>query len=88
MTIQRTNNFDRYSDANRPIEVRFENGMLVVKLGDGRTISTPLSWYPKLANATPEQLNDFELERDGIHWETLDEDLSIYGMLLGGRSPQ
>jgi Protein of unknown function (DUF2442) len=88
MKSQRTSDFDRYSETNRPVEVIFENGMLIVKLGDGRLIGTPLSWYPKLDTATPDQLNNYELSLDGIHWQELDEDLSVYGMFLGGRSPR
>ncbi|MDX1995708.1 MAG: DUF2442 domain-containing protein [bacterium] len=70
--------------------VAFSNGLLLVTLKDGRLIGTPLEWYTKLLNATPEQRANFELSTFGIHWEELDEDIGIEGMLLGIRpkSPQ
>jgi hypothetical protein len=52
---------------------------LIVSLIDGRTISIPIVWYPKLANATPEQRANFEIlgHGEGIHWPDNDEDLSV-----------
>ena len=63
---------------------------LVVDLTDGRTISVPLGWYPRLANATSEQLHHWELAGGGhgIHWPLIDEDLSAEGLLRGERAPQ
>jgi hypothetical protein len=57
----------------------------VVSLNDGRVLSVPLAWFPRLANASPEQLAVFELlgEGDGIHWTDLDEDISVVGLLEG-----
>jgi hypothetical protein len=68
-----------------PIAMEFRDGLLLVTLKDGRVIGTPIDWYPRLANATPEQLEHYELWAFGIHWEELDEDLSIDGMLQGIR---
>ena len=58
---------------------------LIVGLLDGRTISAPLVWFPRLSQATPEQLDNWELLRDGdgIHWPEIDEDLSVAGLLSG-----
>ncbi len=58
---------------------------LVVELTDGRTISVPLAWYPRLVHATPEERNHWELHADDqhIHWPDLDEDLSVEGLLAG-----
>ena len=58
---------------------------LVVDLLDGRTISVPLAWYPRLLHGTPEERNRWELigNGEGIHWPHLDEDLSVDGLLLG-----
>ncbi len=58
-------------------EVYFDNDNLWVRLTDGRQISVPLSYYPKLLNATAKQKSDFILSGGGagIHWEELDEDL-------------
>jgi len=60
-----------------------------VDLNDGRTLGVPLAWFPKLLAATPEQLNDYELSPRGIHWDALDEDLSVDGLLgsVHGETP-
>ncbi len=70
---------------NRPVSVEISDNMLRVTLADGRIIATPLSWYPRLIQATSEQLQQYELSPAGIHWEELDEDLSVAGMLQGNR---
>ncbi len=69
------------------IEVRETE--LVIHLKDGRTISAPLTWFPRLLNATPAQRANFELMGDGegIHWPDADEDLSIAGILRGVHAP-
>ncbi|ODS24400.1 hypothetical protein AB835_03620 [Candidatus Endobugula sertula] len=58
---------------------------LVVDLVDGRTISAPLVWFPRLSSAAPDQLNNWELlgDGEGIHWPDIDEDLSVAGLLTG-----
>ncbi len=58
---------------------------LIVELVDGRTISAPLVWFPRLSQATEVQRNNWELLGDGkgIHWPDVDEDLSINGLLVG-----
>ncbi len=56
---------------------------LTVHLADGRTISVPILWFPRLAYATPAERENFEIERRGIHWFDLDEDVSIRTLLLG-----
>ena len=58
---------------------------IVVELLDGRTISAPLVWFPKLAQAKKEKLENWELlgDGEGIHWPELDEDLSVAGLLTG-----
>ena len=58
---------------------------LTVDLSDGRTISVPLAWYPRLLNATPKERGNWELigKGQGIHWEDLDEDISVEGLLTG-----
>ena len=72
----------------RPHAVEFTAYELVVTLGDGRKIVTPLEWYPRLKSASPQQRANFELMPMGIHWPELDEDLGIAGMLKGQRSRQ
>src|SRR3989304_820933 len=61
---------------------------LTVDLTDGRTISVPLAWYPRLVHSTPQERNNWRLigNGEGIHWPDLDEDLSVEGLLLGGPS--
>lgn len=54
-----------------------------VELSDGRTLGMPLAWYPRLLGASPESLNAVELSPSGLHWDALDEDLSVAGMLAG-----
>ena len=58
---------------------------LVVELVDGRTISVPLVWFPRLSSASKEQLKNWELlgDGEGIHWPDIDEDLSVVGLLAG-----
>ena len=75
-------------EEDRPVSVDIRDGMLRVKLQDGREIATPLEWYPVIANADPAQQMNVELGLYGIHWRDLDEDLSVSGMLRGIRPPQ
>ncbi|MDH3325306.1 MAG: DUF2442 domain-containing protein [Gammaproteobacteria bacterium] len=58
---------------------------IVVELVDGRTISAPLVWFPRLSRANKKQLNNWELlgDGDGIHWPGIDENLSVTGLLAG-----
>ena len=70
----------------RPVAVAFTADELVVTLADGRKIATPLSWYPRLLNASASTRQHFELMAMGIHWPELDEDLGIAGMLQGRRA--
>jgi Protein of unknown function (DUF2442) len=63
--------------------VEITAGELVVTLLDGRKISTPLDWYPRLKTASAAQRANFEIMPMGIHWPEIDEDLSIAGMLKG-----
>ncbi len=66
-------------------DATFTEDSMRVKLMDGRTITVPLAWYPRLADATPKQLAHWEIVGAGygIHWSELDEDLSTEGLLRG-----
>jgi hypothetical protein len=66
-------------------DVRIEADTLSVALMDGRTISVPLAWFPRLLDATPAQRANWEIAGAGygIHWPDLDEDLSTEGLLRG-----
>jgi hypothetical protein len=58
---------------------------IIVELIDGRTVSAPLVWFPKLSQATKKQRENWELlgDGEGIHWPEIDEDLSVSGLLIG-----
>ena len=70
-----------------PVAAFCDDTHLTVELADGRTVRTPLWWYPRLLNATPAQRANVELSPMGVHWEEIDEDLSIEGMLRGAKAP-
>ncbi|MDH5562589.1 MAG: DUF2442 domain-containing protein [Nitrospirota bacterium] len=69
----------------RAEHVRITDDTLSVDLGDGRTIAAPLAWFPRLVHATLDEKNNWRLigQGEGIHWEDLDEDISIDGLLEG-----
>jgi hypothetical protein len=54
-----------------------------VDLSDGRTLGVPLAWFPRLLQASPAERERVELSRVGLHWEDLDEDISVAGLLAG-----
>ena len=66
-------------------KVKVTEDTLSVDLSDGRTISVPLEWFPRLVHATPKERNNWRLigKGQGIHWEDIDEDISIQGLLAG-----
>ncbi len=66
-----------------PTDVRFEADKFWVDLSDGRTLGVPLSWFPVLEAATPEQRAAFYLSTRGLHWDEIDEDISVEGLLNG-----
>ena len=70
--------------------VRFKGDSLIVSLKDGREISVPLAWYPRLQNASASQRKNFKVAGGGygIHWPEIDEDLSTEGLLRGAPSPE
>ena len=68
-------------------EVRFDTDTMWVALADGRSLGVPLTYFPRLLHATPEQLNDYIISGGGtgLHWDALDEDISVEGLLLGNK---
>ena len=70
----------------RAMAVRVTEDVLSVDLEDGRTITVPILWYPRLAHGTARERNNFKIGPFGIHWPELDEDISIKGLLLGNKS--
>ena len=73
----------------RVCDVRSTDDSLSVDLADGRTITAPLAWYPRLLHATPEQRASWQVAGGGygIHWPEIDEDLSTDGLLRGAPAP-
>lgn len=81
------------SDADRAVTavaVGVTRDAVVVDLSDGRTLSVPLAWYPRLSHGTPTERSNCLLIADGtgIRWPDLDEDLSVAGLLAGRRSAE
>ena len=66
-----------------PKSVRFDDNSMWVELSDGRVIAVPLAWFPRLLHASAEQRAHVELSPRGLHWEALDEDISVAGLLAG-----
>ena len=71
-------------------DVSVDDTMLTVDLVDGRRISVPLAWYPRLLHAPPEQRANWQIAGGGygIHWPDIDEDLSTEGILRGAPAPR
>ena len=67
------------------ITVNVTEDTLIVDLSDGRTVSVPLSWFPRLVHSSSEERKDWRLigKGEGIHWEMLDEDIEVESLLLG-----
>ena len=70
------------------VSVEVTDEALVVDLDDGRVVSAPLAWYPRLLHGTPQERAAWRLigRGEGIHWSELDEDISVEGLLAGRRS--
>jgi len=70
------------------VDIHFTVDQMSVRLSDGRVLTVPLAWYPRLANAAPHQRRCWRLIGGGVgvHWPEIDEDLSVQGMLEGRRA--
>jgi len=64
-------------------KVTFDDAQMWVSLSDGRVVGVPLAWFPRLMEASPEARADVTISPFGLHWEALDEDVSIEGLLAG-----
>ena len=71
------------STSARPLSVRFDTDAMWVDLDDGRILGVPLAWFPRLLHGSPEDRLQVSLSPSGLHWEALDEDISIAGLLAG-----
>jgi len=63
--------------------VRFDPECMWVELSDGRTIGVPLAWFPRLLRGTTKQRKQVRISGRGLHWDALDEDISVAGLLAG-----
>ena len=77
-------------ELSNAVSVLINTETITVELDDGRTISIPLSWYPRLLHGTVDERRNYRLVGggSGIHWPDLDEDISIEGLLAGHRSQE
>ena len=69
-------------------EVKVGNNSIKVDLNDGRTVSAPLVWYPRLLHGTPKERSNWRIieKGEGVHWQDLDEDISVDNLLNGNPS--
>jgi len=76
------------SSAPAAVSVSVDEDTLSIGLADGRTLSVPVAWYPRLARGTPAERKNCRLvdSGEGIHWPDLDEDISVAGLIAGRRS--
>jgi hypothetical protein len=71
------------SSLTKAISVKFDDYSMYVDLSDARMISVPLAWFPRLLHATPEQRMQYSISTRGLHWEAIDEDILVDGLLAG-----
>jgi len=83
-----TSGIDLKNTAAKGVMVGEDN--LVVELSDGRTITVPVAWFPRLLHGTPSERSNWRLigSGEGIHWPDLDEDISVASLLAGRRSSE
>jgi hypothetical protein len=72
----------------RADKIVISDDSLTISLSDGRSVSVPLNWYPRLLHGTPEERSNWRLigNNEGVHWPDLDEDISVGNLLMGQRS--
>ena len=66
-----------------PVAVRFDEYSFWVDLDDGRTLGVPLAWFPRLLHGSKADRGEVQISAIGLHWDALDEDVSIAGLLAG-----
>lgn len=73
-----------FKKSNEAKEISFTKDKMIVYLDDGRELAVPLEWFPKLRSASKEQLNNWRFigGGEGIHWEELDEDISVKALIV------
>jgi uncharacterized protein DUF2442 len=78
--------FVKHEILPEPVGVRVDEDALTVDLADGRSISVPVQWFPRLFHGTPAERANFELSYEGVHWPDLNEDIPVEGLLNGEKS--
>ena len=70
--------------SRQAVEVSFSKNKMIILLEDGRELAIPLDWFPRLRNASPEQLKNWRFigNGEGLHWEELDEDISVENLIV------
>ncbi|MAZ27153.1 MAG: hypothetical protein CL868_08775 [Cytophagaceae bacterium] len=70
--------------SRQAVEVSFSQNKMIILLEDGRELAIPLDWFPRLRNASPEQLKNWRFigNGEGLHWEELDEDISVENLIV------
>jgi Protein of unknown function (DUF2442) len=71
------------STSPRATAVRFDEDSFWVDLEDGRTLGIPLAWFPRLLRGSPELRAKVSISPSGLHWDELDEDISVAGLIAG-----
>ena len=71
------------SSSVRPTSIRFDEDRFCVGLSDGRVLGVPLAWFPRLLRASPAERQACRISSRGLHWDGLDEDISLAGLLAG-----
>jgi hypothetical protein len=87
LVIERRQGSVSVAGSTRPTAVTFTENLLQIDLEDGRVISAPLAWYPKLAEASDDERARHNLETNGIYWPVLGVDVSVLDVLDGVRPP-
>jgi Protein of unknown function (DUF2442) len=67
----------------KSVDVTFDDNSMFVSLSDGRLLGVPLAWFPRLLHAAPEQRTQYTISTRGLHWDEIDEDISVDGLLAG-----
>jgi len=71
-----------------PVAANVTDDLLIVDLSDGRSISAPVLWFPRLAHGTKAERSNLELSHGGVHWPDLNEDIPVEGLLNGEKSEE
>lgn len=74
---------EKLESSAKAVHVAFTEDSMIVDLEDGRTLSVPLAYYPRLYHGTMEERENWEIEGEGIHWPDLDEDIRTADLLIG-----